>query len=178
MTSASTPSRSMSLIRRCGSLQRRMSLAVLVHPGFGHLVDPVVLPGNKGRAARPDTVLQPEICAVLGDPLRSLRPILDVRHAVLQLPRSLRHKEVGRHPRHVEMAVGRDSAVLHFVFSALRGIAIRPTVLPPREHLLAVTRCPPCCFCWCDMTETHRYTSSRDGLRLHATYDINMITST
>ena len=95
-----------------------VALAVLVHAGLGHLVDPVVLPRDKGRAARPDTVLQPEIGAVLGDPLRPLRPVLDIGHALLQLAARLGHEQVGRHPRHVEMAIGRDPAVLHVVFPA------------------------------------------------------------
>src|SRR5580692_5534090 len=43
-----------------------IALAVLVHASFGHLVDPVVLTRNKGRATRPDAVLQSKIGAVLG----------------------------------------------------------------------------------------------------------------
>src|SRR6516164_592184 len=58
-------------------------LAILVHPGLGHLVDPVVLTRNKRRATRPDTVLQPEIGAILGNPLWPVRAILDIRHPVL-----------------------------------------------------------------------------------------------
>ena len=93
-------------------------LAVLVHAGLGHLVDPMVLTRNKGRAARPDTVLQSEIGAVLGDPLRPLRPVLDIGHALLEVAPRFGHEQVGRHPRHVEMAIGRDPAVLHLVFPA------------------------------------------------------------
>ena len=104
-------------------------LAVLEEAKLRHFVDPVVLAGDIGRATRPDAVFQPKIGAVLGDPLRPLRPVFDIGHAVLELAARLRHEQVGRHPRHVEMAIGRNSAVLHAFFSALRRIAIEPTVL-------------------------------------------------
>src|SRR3974390_1573368 len=88
-------------------------LPVLVHAGLGHLVDPVVLARDEGCTTWSDAVFQSEVGAVFGDPLRPLRPILDIGHAVLQFPRRLGYEQVGRHPRHVEMAIGRDSAVLH-----------------------------------------------------------------
>src|SRR5215472_17353062 len=80
---------------------------------LGHDVDPHVLPGNVLRAARPDPVQQAESGAVLGDPLRTVRTVRDIGHAFFQFAPRLRDEKVGWHPRHVEMAIGRDSAVLH-----------------------------------------------------------------
>src|SRR6516164_9482315 len=88
-------------------------LGILIEAARCHDVDADVLPGYVLRAARADAVEEAKIGAVLGDPLRPIRTVLDIWHAILQLAPRLRDKQVGRHPRHVEMTIGRDSAVLH-----------------------------------------------------------------
>ena len=70
-------------------------------------------PGTCLRAARPDPVDQPEIGAVLGDPLRPVRPLLDIGHPLLHVARGVLDEQLGRHARHVEMAIGRDALVMH-----------------------------------------------------------------
>src|SRR5207253_5947410 len=65
------------------------------------------------RAARADAVHQPEIGAVLGDPLRPVRPLLDIRHPLLHLARGVLDEQLGRHARHVEVAIGGDALVMH-----------------------------------------------------------------
>src|SRR6266436_2849613 len=78
------------------------------------------------------------------------------------------------------MSRWQSAEILRYCIRLLRatGLALRPTVLPSREHLLAVRLGSPCRFRRCDMTETHRYSPSRGGLRLHANYDIHAVTST
>ena len=88
-------------------------LSVLEEAELGHLVDAIVLAGDIGRTARTDAVFEPEIGAVFGDPLRTLRPVLDIGHAVLEIAARLRDEQIRRHPRHIEVAVGRYPAVLH-----------------------------------------------------------------
>ena len=88
ITSASTPSRSMSLARRCGSLTRRMSFLPSANkPVSAMMSTRLFWPGNELRAARPDAVLQAEIGAALGHPFRAVRTVGHVRHAVLQFAR-------------------------------------------------------------------------------------------
>ena len=109
MTSASTPSRSISLRRRCGSRAALNALlAVSEHAGFGHDVDTLVLAWHQFRAAGSDAVQQAEIGARLGHPLRTVRPVVDIRHAVLEFARRLVGEERRRHPRHIKMAVSRN----------------------------------------------------------------------
>src|SRR6267143_221948 len=88
MTSASTPSRSIPLMRRCGSPGRRMPF----------------LPS-------PYT----PVAAILST--RSFLPrtwgVGDVRHAVLQLPGCLGHEQVRGEPDQIEVTVRRDSVVAH-----------------------------------------------------------------
>ena len=72
MTSASTPSRSMSLTRRCGSVGAADALlAVLVEAGRGHDVDAVVL-ARARTCCRPGPTpfCRPNDGAVLGGPVR------------------------------------------------------------------------------------------------------------
>ena len=45
--------------------------------------------------------------------IRALRSILDIEHAVPERLRRLGDKQLRRHPRHVEMAIGRNALVMH-----------------------------------------------------------------
>src|SRR6266404_8394375 len=66
MTSASTPSRSMSLIRRCGSLQRRMSrLPSSYIPVSAILSTRWFCPGTKGAPPGPTPFLSPKLAPFL-----------------------------------------------------------------------------------------------------------------
>src|SRR5206468_12677160 len=62
---------------------RFAALAGVVEAGLGHLVDPVVLARDKLAADRADAAPTSHIHAGLGDPLRPVRPFLDVGHALL-----------------------------------------------------------------------------------------------
>src|SRR6516225_151834 len=128
-------------------------LGILVEAALRHDVDADVLPRHVLGAARADAVEEAEVGAVLGDPLRSLGPVLDIGHAVLQLPRRFRHKQVGRHPWHVEMTIGRDSAVLHGFSPLYEGS--KSTVLLRQRDLLAVMLLRTLHFCRCDMNRVH-----------------------
>src|SRR6202022_5087672 len=64
------------------------------------------------RAAPGD---QPEGGAVARDPLLAVRAFADERHPLLELARRLRGEEIRRQPDHIEMAIGRDSFVLHLL---------------------------------------------------------------
>src|SRR5580700_2112501 len=88
-------------------------LGVLIEPVLGHDVDPDILPRDMLGAARADPVHQPEIGAVLGDPLRPVRPLLDIGHPLLHPARGILDKQLRRHARHVEMAIGGDALVMH-----------------------------------------------------------------
>src|SRR5437868_2970111 len=68
---------------------RLAALARVVEAGLGHLVDPVVLARDKLAADRADAAPTPHIHAGLGDPLRPVRPYLDVGHALLYRARRL-----------------------------------------------------------------------------------------
>src|SRR5205085_20727 len=72
-----------------------------------------ILPRDVLRAARPDPVDQPEIGAVFGDPLRPVRPLLDIGHPLLHLARGVLDEQLRRHARHVEVAIGGDALVMH-----------------------------------------------------------------
>ncbi len=88
-------------------------LRIGIEAMLGHDVDADVLPGDMLLAARPDPVHQPEIGAVLGDPLRPIRPVLDVWHPLLHLARGVLDEQFRRHAGHVEVAIGRDALVMH-----------------------------------------------------------------
>ena len=60
-------------------------LAVGEKPSLGHDVDALVLAWDQLRAARPDAVLEAEIRTLFRHPLRSVRPVGDKRHAILEL---------------------------------------------------------------------------------------------
>ena len=68
---------------------RLAALAGFVKPGLGHLVDPVVLARDKLAADRADAAPASHVDAGLGHPLRPVRPLLDIGHAVLQLAAGL-----------------------------------------------------------------------------------------
>ena len=65
MTSASTPSRSMSFTRRSGSTTRGDPFAVLEEPRRGHDVDAMILPGHLFVPGRPHAVTRPNECPFL-----------------------------------------------------------------------------------------------------------------
>ncbi len=167
MTSASTPSRSMSLIRRCGSLQRRMSrLPSSYMPVSAILSTRWFCPGTNSAPPGPTPFLSPKLAPFLADPLRPLRPVLDIGHAVFEFARRLGDEQVGRHPRHVEMAVGRNSAVLHVVFPALvdEACVSAATVLPCAADFPSIAACSTRHFCKRGMNAAHRPPSGAGGL--------------
>ena len=88
-------------------------LAVFVEPGRGHDVDPIVRAGDVLRSGRADAVHEAEGSAVAAGPVRTVRPVRDVRHPLLHRGRRVRGEEVGRNPGQVDVAVGRDSRVFH-----------------------------------------------------------------
>src|SRR6185437_7224454 len=88
-------------------------LAVGKEAGLGHDVDAAVLPRYQLGAARADAVLEAKIGPILRHPHRPVGAVGDVRHTLLQFARRLRREKVGRHPRHVEMAVSRNPVVAH-----------------------------------------------------------------
>ena len=88
-------------------------LGVGIETVLGHDVDADVLSRDMLRAAGADAVEQPEIGAVLGDPLRPVRPVLDIGHALLEVAPGVLDEQSRRHPGHVEMAIGRDALVMH-----------------------------------------------------------------
>ena len=106
------------------------ALARVVEPGFGHLVDPVVLARDERRANRADGAGNPHLNPGLGDPPLAVGAILDKGHAVAQLARGARGEQIGRQPRQIEMAIGGNPAVLHGKPSNAR----RP------DHTIAVYR--------------------------------------
>ncbi len=108
-------------------------------------------PGTNGCAAGADAVFEAEIGAVLGDPLRPLRPVLDIGHALLELAACLGDEQVGRHPRHVEMAIGRDSAVLHVVFPAPGCRRVCEHCTPSKPRIRGKGACQTRLFCARDM---------------------------
>jgi hypothetical protein len=89
------------------------ALAGVVEPRFGHLVDPVVLPRDERRADRTDCARNAHDDSGLGHPAWAVSALLDIGHAVLQFPRRPGGEEVRRQPWQVEMAIGRNPAVLH-----------------------------------------------------------------
>src|SRR5439155_9159446 len=89
------------------------ALASFVEAGLGHLVDPVILTRDKRRADRADRAGNAHDDAGLCHPARPFGAVLDIGHALLQLARRLRDEQLGWQPRQVEMAIGRDAAVLH-----------------------------------------------------------------
>jgi len=88
-------------------------LAVVVEPGRRHHVHALILSGHVLRARRPDAADEPERRALLRGPLRAVRPVHDVGHAVLHERRGIRGEEIGWQPGHVDVAVGRDPRVVH-----------------------------------------------------------------
>src|SRR4051812_32544680 len=60
------------------------ALPGVVEPGFGHLVDPVVLTGDERRADRTDGSRNPHLDPGLGDPARPVGALLDKGHALFQ----------------------------------------------------------------------------------------------
>src|SRR5258707_6339303 len=126
-------------------------LGVLIEPVLGHDVDADILPRDVLRAARADPVDQAEIGAVLGDPLRSVRAVLDIRHPLLHLARGVLDEKLRRHARHIEMAIGGDALVMHGAFLRarmcwdsvtplasllpMRGLQPRPPRMRPRPRL-------------------------------------------
>ena len=115
-------------MRRCGSETRRAVLgAVLVEAGLGHHVDPVMLAGDELAAGRADAVLEAERGAVLGRPFRARRrPSSTNGMRSFSSRGRLRREQVGRHPRQVEMAIGRNAVVLHASLPYCRNCARRP----------------------------------------------------
>jgi len=87
--------------------------AILVEARFGHLVDPVVLAGDKLPTNRPDTAYQSHINPSFGRPAQPVRAVLHVWHAVLQFPFCLRHEQICGQPWKVEMTISRNPLVLH-----------------------------------------------------------------
>src|SRR5262249_22608337 len=122
-------------------------LGVLVEAALGHDVDADVLSRHVLRTAWADAVKETEIGAVLSDPLRPVRTVLDIGHALLEVTARSGGEQVGRHPRHIEMAIGRDSAVLHAVFPAPVSKVPMDTVLLRSYGFLAkrVLRAPRFC---------------------------------
>jgi hypothetical protein len=116
------------------------SLAVLVEPGLGHLVDAVVLAGDELASDRADAAEQPHIDPGFGGPMRPIRPVLDIGHAVLQLALRLGDKQLRRQPREIEMTIGRDPLVLHRSSSTLLSARRTP---PSCRHILSQPR-PHC----------------------------------
>ena len=90
--------------------------AVLIEAGLRHLVDPVVLAGNEFAADRPDAADQAHIDARFGGPARPVRAILDKWHPFPQFPLCLRLEQFRWQPGKIEMAIRRDSSVLHGPF--------------------------------------------------------------
>jgi hypothetical protein len=80
----------------------------------------VLLAGLILAAGRADAGDQPEGGAVTRDPLLAVRSLADERHPLLELAGSLRGEEIGRQPDHVEMAIGRDTLVVHLLRSLRR----------------------------------------------------------
>ena len=90
-------------------------LAVLEHAGLGHDVDALVLAGDQLGTAGADTVQQAEIGARFGDPMRSVGAVRDVRHAVRSSLEFLGGEKRGRHPGHIEMAIGGYSCCISWL---------------------------------------------------------------
>ena len=88
-------------------------LTVGEHAGLGHLVDTLVLARHQFDATRPNTIQQPEIRALVRHPLRAVRPVRDIGHAVLHLGGGFGDKQLRRHPRHIQMAICGNSTVFH-----------------------------------------------------------------
>src|SRR5262249_50369916 len=99
-------------------------LAVGVEPGRLHAIRAMDPARNVLAPRGAHAVDEPEAGALLRDPALALRPVLDVRHAVAHLGRSLRYEQIGRQPAEIEVAVGGDHLVTH---GASRGVLVHPT---------------------------------------------------
>src|SRR5215475_6272862 len=98
-----------------GGGTRDALLAVLVEPGRGHHVRSIVHPGNVFLSRWPHAAPQSERGAVLRRPRRAVRPVRDVGHAVAKRRARVFREEIGGHPGHVDVAVGRDPREGHGV---------------------------------------------------------------
>src|SRR5689334_25094450 len=111
-------------------------LSVLEQAGLRHDIDAPVLAGHQLCPTGANTVLQPEIGAILGHPHRPIRTIGDIGHAVLQLARCILGKECRGHPWHVEMTVSGYSVVAHCCSLQMKkpaGISFRRSPAPGKH---------------------------------------------
>src|ERR1700730_1942505 len=111
----------------------------LIQSGLRHAVGAVLLAGLVFSACRADAGDQPEGGAVARDPLLAVRSFADERHPLLELARRLRGEEIRRQPDHIEMAIGRDSFVLH-----LLPLPTADQIISNRELLPMDWRAPSC----------------------------------
>src|SRR5262249_56933460 len=91
-------------------------LTALGEPGRGHQVRSM---GHRGKillSRWPAAPPQSERGAVLRRPRRAVRPVRDVGHAVAKRRARVFREEIGGHPGHVDVAVGRDPREGHGVF--------------------------------------------------------------